>query len=377
MKNREVGMRTLIRASLAIALTVCPQFLHCQTASNQALAKSTVVTLTTAAAPAKPATESPSHLVLTKTISLDAVTTTFMGEPKCDSDGSFYLRNADRGLTISKFNSKGETVATFKANSSPDVPQVDGAGMFTVDPYGNVNQLVIPHSYDRDVFFYSKDGSYKSNVKLDVGGPWSPSLFVTLSAGNFMATGQKWDRTAKEYVPFTGIFSSDGTLLKELHLEDDEYIHESAARGDSRFVPGPISGGLNYAISRGKMELGEDGNVYLLRWVDPAIIYAISPGGEIQKRFTVDPGDQDFTVGGMLVSGSRIAVLFHKQEGNAKGVEQQLIRIVDLDGNKVASYETTKAVGITLACYSRNPEQFTFLGWTKDERPVLNITEPQ
>jgi len=283
--------------------------------------------------------------------------------------------------SVSKFSAAGEQLATFKASSSPDVPRVDGAGMFTVNPNGDVYQLVIPHSYDRDVFVYNKDGTYKSIVKLDVGGPWSPSLFVVFPSGDFLATGQKWDRLAKEYVPFTGILSSSGALLKELRLDDDGTINELAVRGDSRVVPGRSSGGLNFAISRGEMKLGDDGNVYLLRWLNPAVIYAISPGGEIVRRFTVDPGDPELTVGGMAVAGRRIAVVFLKaREG--ENVEQETIKVVDLEGNNIASYgmpmvDGHVAFGISLACYTQNPEQFTFLDWTKDEKLVLKITEPQ
>ena len=373
-------MRPYLIVLLAIVTTAFPRALFSQITTKAAPEKAVTATTEVTDASARAETATPSRLTLKKTISLAAGPTSLVGSPKCDADGSSYIPDAG-SLSISKFSATGEQVATFKANSSPDVPQIDGAAMFTVGPNGDVYQLVIPHSYDRDVFIYNKDGSYKSMVKLDVGGPWSPSLFVVLPSGNFLATGQKWDRVAKEYVPFTGIFSSGGALLKELHLEDDGMIHELAARGDSRVVPAPVSGGLNFAISRGKMEIGSDGNVYLMRWLNPAVIYAISPGGEIERRFTVDPEDHDFTIGGMLVAGRRIAVIFHKgREG--ENVEQEIIKVVDLEGNKIATYKMPMvdgrvAFGITLACYTQNPEQFTFLDWTKDEKMVLKITEPQ
>lgn len=373
-------MRTWMLALVAIGMIACPQILCSQTAKESAPVESTVTaTAESVAATAKPKAGTHSQLVLTKTIALDTEPTSFTGLPKCGGDGNFYVSEAD-GLAISKFNSKGERIATFKTSSSPDVAEVDGAGMFTVNADGEVHQLVIPHSYDRDVFLYSKDGSYKSKVKLDAVGVWSPSLFVVFPSGNFLAAGQKWDRIVKGYFPFTGIFSSDGTLLKKLHLEDDEQIHQLAASGDSRFVPGPVSGSTNFAISHGKMELAADGNVYLLRWLNPAVVYAISPGGEIVRRFTVDPGDQALTVGGMAIAGSRIAVLFRRSSGG-KGVRQQVIEIVDLEGKKVAAYEQPVvdgqvAFGISLACYSQNPEQFTFLGWA-DDKLVLNITAPR
>ncbi len=366
-------MRTWTVTLLLIITIACPQILWSQT-TKEAVAKATEAN---AAATVKPEAGAHYQLTLTKSIALGTELASFAGFPKCDGNGNFYVR-ADL-LAITKLNSKWEHITTFSAGSSPDVAQVDGAGMFTVSADGEVYQLVFPHSFDRDVFLYNKDGSYKSMVKLDVGGVWSPSLFAVFPSGNFLATGGKWDRTAKEYFPFTGILSSNGTLLKELHLEDDEHIHDLAAMGDSRFSPGPVSGGLNFAISRGKMEMGPDGNVYLLRWLNPAVIYAISQGGEVGRRFTVDPGDQDLTVERMAIAGNRIAVVFRKTSSDHR-VLKQLIEIVDLEGNKIAIYDQPLidghvAFGASLVCYSQNPEQFTFIEWTKDDKWVINIAE--
>jgi hypothetical protein len=354
---------------MAGVLIVGPQFLRGQISKDStAPAKVVASSSKPEAALARSNPDKNLQLTLVKTVALDTVETSMVGSPKCDSDENFYLSGMDRGLTISKFNSKGESVAIFKATSSPDVSQFDGAKLSTVSADGEVYQLVFPHSFDRDVFLYAKDGSYKSVVKLEVSKGWSPSLLVAFPSGNFMATGKKWDKLQQEYVPFTGIFSSSGTLLKELQLEDDSSI-------------GPIPMGLNPAISRGSLEVGGDGNVYLLRALNPAIVYAISPGGEITRRFTINPGDDKFRVGGMAVAGNRIAVMFLKGD-EGKNIEREVIEAVDLEGNPVATYEAPMvdghlAFGVSLACYTHNPEQFTFLGWTKDEKPVLNTAEPR
>ena len=255
--------------------------------------------------------------------------------------------------------------------------------MFTLNADGSLYGLVFPHSYDRDLFLFNKDGSYKSKVTLAAARVWSPSLFVTLNSGNFMATGQKWSKAEKTYVPFTGIFSSDGTLLKELSLDDDESIHQMAVRGDSRVTPSTAPGysAINYAISRGAMQVGSDGNVYLLRALNPAVIYAISPGGEVERRFTVDPGDPSLIVASMKLSGGRIATLFRKSSGD-ESIQGPVIEVVDLEGNKISTYKEPvldgrAAFGWMLACYSDNPEQFTFLDWTKEQKLVLKTIEPR
>ena len=365
--------------TLAIAIVACSQIFLGQTTKNSPPVERKAATAKPAPSRAS-TTIAPRPLALTKTVALDTPPqTAFTGLPQCDGDGNFYVSDGGDGLSISKFNPQGERTALFRASSSPDVAQVDAAGAFTVTAGGDVYQLVFPHSYDRDVFLYNKDGSYKSKVKLDAGGVWSPNLFVVLPSGDFLAAGQKWDRSTQENLPFTGIFSSNGTLLKQLQLEDDEHIHQLAGACDS-LLPGSRCS-LNFAISRGQMELAPDGNVYLLRWLNPAVIYAISPGGEVVRRFTVNPGDQELTVGGMVIAGNRIAVLFRKSSANHH-VEQQLIQVIDLEGHEVATYEQPMAggnvaFGVTLSCYSQNPEQFTLLGWTEGDKMVLNIVEPR
>ena len=83
----------------------------------------------------------------------------------------------------------------------------------------------------------------------------------------------------------------------------------------------------------------------------------------------------------MTIAGNRIAVVFRKTSSEHR-VLQQLIDLVDLEGNKIAIYDQPTsdghvAFGASLICYTQNPEQFTFMEWTKDEKWVLNVTEPK
>ena len=112
-------------------------------------------------------------------------------------------------------------------------------------------------------------------------------------SGNLLISGLEYDHDRKNSVmwPFTGIFGSDGALLKEVKLEDDDAIHDMALSGDQR-VSSFTNPSANHAVEFSKMEAGADGNIFLMRWLTPAIFYAISPGGAVVRRFTVDPGDQ-------------------------------------------------------------------------------------
>jgi hypothetical protein len=125
----------------------------------------------------------------------------------------------------------------------------------------------------RYVLIFKPDGSYKSRIKLQPGFPWIPASIAVFANGSLLMTGQEFVHgkdSARE--PFTGIFSSDGNLMKRLSLADDDPTN-------------------NRAVAWGQMAAAKDGNIYVTRWLSPAILYAVSPGGEVVRRITVDPGD--------------------------------------------------------------------------------------
>jgi hypothetical protein len=141
-----------------------------------------------------------------------------------------------------------------------------------------------------------------------------------------------------------------------------------AAVGDSR-VADPNAPGVNRAVELGDMDAAEDGNVYLMRHLSPAIIYAISVEGKLLRRFTVDPGQPDYVPSGMHIVGDRIVLeFFQPQEGNP------VIKIVDLLRKGLATYHIDPQVkiGAALACYASNPDRFTYLGGDDDGRITVN-----
>jgi hypothetical protein len=298
--------------------------------------------------------------------------------PECDGDGNIYINTWPDGVhAIHKLNARGERVAVFLPNS-PGV-RVDMAMSFSIAPDGDVYQLI--HGHDgRYVFVYRPNGSLKSTIKLRTGFVFKPSRVTAFATGDLLVSGLEYDKDRKNPVmwPFTGIFSSDGTLRKELALADDDEIHDLAVSGDERVTPAGQPS-VNVAVQAGTAKEAEDGNIYLMRRLSPAIIYAISPGGDV-RRFTIDPGRPDFMpgigAGAMHIAGDRIAVLFfHPQTG------QSLLKVVDLKGREVATYEgpdpTVKpALGLGFVCYDHNPERFTFLETADDHKLQLITAMP-
>ena len=321
------------------------------------------------------------HLTRVQTVhALSELAGVFYAPLKCDSDGNIYLTTDVAGMSgVRKLSPKGERLVIFQAQTNSDMKKIDMSKDFSVGPFGEFYELVFPHEIDRYVFVYKADGSYKSAIKLDPGFPWRPTALAVFPSGNLLVSGLEYDRDRKNPVmwPFTGIFSPSGSPLKELKLKDDEALRDLAASGDTR-VTSPTNPSTNRAIEFTNMETGADGNVYMMRWTNPALVYAISPGGEI-RRFTVNPGDSSYSPVSMHVAGNRIAVLFIDPQST-----RNVMQIVDLEGRKIATYEEqvegkakTDLLGNAFACYAQNPERFTFLETDDNNKLEFLIAEPR
>jgi|SRR5579859_3638174 len=312
---------------------------------------------------------------------VSAETATGFGGPyACDDDGDIYLRIGSPGSPIRKLNPKGERVALFQTDANPDL-EVGVAGYFSVTPEGELYQLVFARKeISRYVFIFKPDGAYKAKIKLQLPFAWMPSSLAVFPNGTMLITGQRYDRDTHEMkLPFTGIFSADGRLLKELNLEDDSAIRSKAGFGsDKPNTPVPVSSAGSQAINWGQIQSAKDGNLYVMRALSPAVFYAISPGGEVVRRFTVDSGQPSYRPNLMHISGNRIAVLFFDPQTMDKAM-----KVVDLEGEEIASYEQLKAeekaapgpLGLVFACYTQKPERFTFLATDEKHRIQLKQVE--
>jgi hypothetical protein len=318
----------------------------------------------------------PLHLTPLKTIPTSQATTGF-GEISCDGDGNFYLGADSPAFPgITKINSNGELAALFKPDLNPDVPVEFGEDFF-VTKDGEVYMWVgAKKSFERYVLIFKSDGSYKSNVKLQTGFPWMPANISVFPHGEILMTGQEYVKGSnRTMLPFTAIFSSDGKMLKELELDDDAKINDMAASHDAHIVSS-TNPSNNRAVAWGRAAAASDGNIYVMRWLSPAVFYAISPGGEVVHRFTVDPGSSGYMPVQMHISGNRIAVLFAHSS-----TQDKIMKIVDLEGQDIASYDELRAdgkaklgpLGLAFVCYTARPERFTFI--TTDNNHKIQFKE--
>jgi len=304
-----------------------------------------------------------------------------LGELSCDSDGNLYL-GSDSPATpgIRKLSPGGGLLATFVPANNSGVSKAGIEGSFAVGQSGDLYTLFFPeHERARYVLVFKSDGTYKKEIKLQPGFQWIPASISVFANGNLLITGQEFVK-GQPMAPFTGIFSGDGQLLKEIDLEDDKVIDGMALSGNPHVVSStnPLS---NRAVSWGKMQAASDGNIYVMRWLSPTVVYAVAPDGKVARRFTIDSGRDDLMPMEMHISGERIAVLFVQRETHEK-----LMKVVDLDGNDLATYDYDKTaegtgnsnivhLGLAFACYSAKPERFTFLTTTDDHRIQLRLAE--
>lgn len=318
------------------------------------------------------------HLVPVETTVAKSEIAVGFADLACDEDGNIYLGlDGGGGAAIRKLNSKGELVATFKAYADPEV-EIYGQGPYTLTPDGELYTWV---GNKKDGYFYvlvfGADGNYKTKIKIDPGFPWIPGPFSVFRNGALLMTGQEYDRDARRpMLPFTAIFRSDGKLLKELSLEDDERIHDMAKERDPRLTSAAVPTS-NRAVAWGRVEPAKDGNIYVMRWLSPTVFYVVSPGGEVVRRFTVDPGTAGLMPVTMHIAGDRIAILFRDE-----GSREQHMKIVNLNGEEIATYDASPRdpeapLGAAFACYFPKSGRFSFLSSDEEHRILLRIVEPR
>ena len=304
----------------------------------------------------------------------------FVHPIKCDSDGNLYLMTGiDATSGIRKLNPKGQRVASFLASAATDLSVWHGT-YFALTSNGNVYQLAdLRDSRDRVVISYGKDGRYKSATKLQAphgAEDWNEMQIAVFPSGDFLIAGSIHDPDSRVRLPFTGIFDSNGTIKREVALPDDAELQKMAEAGDPRVIA-PGHSYMNRAVELGYAEAASDGNIYVMRRISPAIVYAISPGGEVVRRFTVDPSVADYAPLSMHIAGDRIAILFREPQ-----IGKELVKVTDLEGTEIATYtEPVKddqgVLGSALACYSQNPERFTFLFTSDDGYLGFRVAEPR
>jgi hypothetical protein len=305
-----------------------------------------------------------SHLQITASTKAQSVGSTLVGNAKCDDDGNIYARTEhpededDNGtkVPVQRIRPDGSVTGSFRVtDAGPDISAMDffvsGDGKVYEDAWTHDGKFV-------HILEFSSDGSLKSNLALDPETSIYPYQIAVFKSGEFLVSGL---HGLHVQTPFTAVFDTKGKLIKKIYEPEDEDSRQKAEAGDAAFVSD--SGYGNYYASHGDVALGSDGNAYLLRAVSPALIYVISPKGEVVRKLRIESSDPGWVARTIRSASGRLAISF-AQRGHFNGI----IRVVDLQGNAIVDYisDDKNIYPGFLSCYT--PMGLTFL--TTDGKDV-------
>jgi hypothetical protein len=294
------------------------------------------------------------------------------GKARCDDGGNLYVHLIDPDTRrqygkasrspISRIKPDGSLAGTFKITDvSPDLFSLD----FFVTGDGKLFQAATS-SREKAVYvvLFDNNGSFKSKIRLEAEY-FVPYQIVAFPRGEFLLSGTLANTAGFHRTPFTAVFDSTGTLIKRIYEPEDEESRQHAAQGDPELTSEYTATG-NTSVWHGDAVLGSDGNAYLLRATSPALIYVISPRGEVIRKLRVESPGAGLKAQRLKSSSGRLAIGFIENASTAGQV-----KIVDFQGKSLAqhaSQDRRTNPGLP-SCY--NSSYFTFL--SADEGSKIHV----
>lgn len=299
----------------------------------------------------------------------------------CDKNGNTYVTVSDptsddrSDRPLLKFDESGAFKGEFQTSrKSLGLSEYeDPFEPSTLLPNGGIARIAWGQ-YGMHLVRFAPDGGLESRVKLE--GSTAPTLLpyqaAAFPSGEILVSGLEKCRSRRcisAFKSFTAIYDQSGHLLKRLSIPQDDEIDAAAEIGDSRYASGPMFG--NRAVAGGKMRLGDDGNVYLMRRTSPATVYVISSSGDLVRTLQVQPPRVGWASVDMQVSNGKIAIEF--SDCSPSRCEGSTLSIADAKSGKRLT-DTDDSLG-TLACFAATPERFTFL--TVSEKNALQLIDAE
>lgn len=309
----------------------------------------------------RPARVPPSAIALQETSRKSIVSEiggAFMGLSKCDADGNLYIRKyaSDRPLLgpVVKINAEGKRTALFDPVAFSKL-ELDRADAFSPASDGGLYQIAQSGVIEPRIYalHFSADGSPASPIRLEAG--FEVYSFAAFLKGNLLLSGFERDVINGKDVgrAVTEVFSSDGRRLTQLSFDRALERVRTAGKPGAKTVD--ESGKSAPTLDLADAEVGVDGNLYAMRNSSPALIYVISPVGEVVRTLKVAAPVAGAQPGTFHVSGNRLAVSF----GND---DSQMLVVTDAQtGRRIATYFDPGAAGTAFACYAADDGVFTFI----------------
>jgi hypothetical protein len=231
---------------------------------------------------------------------------------------------------IWKISPDGKPVESFRVLDAFQDPQargeVNGKGVF-VTADGKVFQTADSQG---EVFVveFAPDGSVKAKTKLATASHTQSWILAVFTSGEYLLTATTGE---DNLTPFTAVFAANGKLVKKIYEPEDEEARQKASPADWQSRPIGSIGGSDF-VRRGDVTAGSDGNVYLLhRTASPALVYVISPAGEVLRKLRIDAGDSELLARSIKFYAGRLAIEFDR--GFHFDTHQNLIKVTDLQGS--------------------------------------------
>ncbi len=297
-------------------------------------------------------TENPRPLEISNVVTTDVLAPALVLPAKCDAGGNAYVRiyqMDERKSTVLRVSRDGKHVARF---SLEPMVELTRAHDFATNG-GEVYVLASQGADEAYVVRFDADGKHEDTVKLDM--PLQPSQIAVFPSGDLLVAGREPASSevgsAARTLPFLGIFTSRGQLVKRILLQND-------VKPDNTKDKAIANRKYLEALVGSVVEPGDDGKLYLMRRTARGPVYAISSGGVVEKIVIPAP-PQGARLSGIKVAKGRLAAQFVRTTPDDS--TEVIIRIIDLQSRKnIAEYaHSNYQIGSALACYS--PDSFVFL----------------
>ena len=274
----------------------------------------------------------------------------FLGQMVCDSQENLYLRTFD-GQFLSQEKTLRAPIQQLERNGTitkqfavSEAGSELGAGPFFVAVDGQVSQIAWAAGQKRlQLIVFSRNGDLTEKVEIE--SEIEPYQVARYRSGEILLTGLEFKADMNK--PFTGLFSPNGKLIREISFAEDHQLEDSATRGDEDFTSpnSPYQG--NLAVEYGDIAAGTDGNIYLMRRTSPTLIYAISRSGRIIRHLSINPQQADFLPVTMKAARGKLAILYE-----SKHRTERFIMVTDFRGKELKRYTVSNMLGAGLGCYA-------------------------
>lgn len=207
------------------------------------------------------------------------------------------------------------------------------------------------------------DGSGKNVAKIALDERFSPEGdFGIFKSGEILVAATEVGDRKK---PFTAVFDKNGKMVKRVDFSDDTRILEAIKTHDEGFVRSDQDYHRNAAIGSGSVAYSSDGNLYVLRHTTPAIVYTVSPSGQVVNRFEVESGEPALVPYELFERDGQLAIVFGRRSQGGE-IAARLMVVNAKTGESLRAFDAGDDLGVAVVCFEP-PDQFTFVGSSEDK----------